>query len=77
MIGLLVAGPLGAIAGLALHRVIPSAVLAVFAHKRHWIDISRELRVVPAVIAGALVAKVTIALMAAIGVSNIVQLLRH
>lgn len=73
--GFFAGGPLGAIAGLALHRVIPAAVVLVFASRRGWINAWREVWVVPVFIAGAVVAKAGVAVMAAAGVSNIAQLL--
>ena len=75
--GFFAAGPLGAIAGLALHRVIPSAVIVVFASRRGWISAWREVRVVPVFIAGAAIAKAGMAVMAALGVSSVAQLLHR
>jgi O-antigen/teichoic acid export membrane protein len=72
--GFFIAGTLGAVTGLAAHRVIPSLTILLLAGRRHWISPWRELRIVPAFVAGAVTGKVVITMMAVLGISNIAQL---
>jgi O-antigen/teichoic acid export membrane protein len=48
VIGYLIAGPIGGIAGGVLSRLIPSLVILVLAHRKHWTVLSKELRCLPA-----------------------------
>ena len=75
-VGFFVYGPLGAIGGVASHRVIPSMVLLVLARQRNWIGILRELRIVPAFIVGVLVGHGLVLVANALGLANVHQLLR-
>jgi len=72
--GFFIAGPLGAVAGLAVHRIIPSLMILSLAGRRHWISPWRELRIVPAFIVGVVAGKVAVSMVAALGISNIAQL---
>jgi O-antigen/teichoic acid export membrane protein len=72
--GFLVAGPLGAVTGIAVQRIIPSLMILFLASRRRWISPWRELRIVPAFIAGVVAGKVAVSMMAAFGISNIAQL---
>jgi O-antigen/teichoic acid export membrane protein len=56
-IGFLSLGPLGAIAGVAIHRIIPATVTVLLSHRHGWIGIWQELRIVPIFIAGAFIGK--------------------
>jgi len=67
-------GPLGTIAGLSGFRILSSGLVLFYANKRHWISAWRELRIVPAFVAGAVVAKVAVGVMAGIGLSNIANI---
>jgi O-antigen/teichoic acid export membrane protein len=71
--GFFTAGPFGAITGLAVHRAIPTLMILLLASRRHWISPWRELRIVPAFVAGVVAGKVAVSLMAALGISNIAQ----
>ena len=53
-IGFLAAGPLGAVAGVAVHRLIPSLVIMYLARKRGWIGLAQELRIIPMFLIGAI-----------------------
>ena len=46
LIGFFAAGALGAIAGVAISRLVPSAVILFAAHDQKWLSIRHELRVV-------------------------------
>jgi O-antigen/teichoic acid export membrane protein len=72
--GFFIAGPLGAVTGLALHRIIPSLTILLLASRRHWISPLQELRIVPAFIAGVVAGKIVVSMMAALGITNIAQL---
>jgi O-antigen/teichoic acid export membrane protein len=71
--GFFTAGPFGAITGLAVYRAIPSLMILLLASRRHWISPWRELRIVPAFVAGVVAGKVAVSMMAALGISNIAQ----
>jgi O-antigen/teichoic acid export membrane protein len=45
--GYFIAGSLGAVAGIATSRIIPSSVMIYLAHQRNWISVWYELRIVP------------------------------
>jgi O-antigen/teichoic acid export membrane protein len=72
-IGFFAFGLLGVVAGVALHRVIPSATVLVLARQRGWISIRQELRIVPAFIVGILIGKGILLIAAALGLHNIRQ----
>lgn len=74
-IGFFAFGVLGAIAGVSLHRVIPSAMVLFLAHRRSWIWIWHELRILPAFAAGLLIGKGCVLLTTAFGIHNIHQFL--
>jgi O-antigen/teichoic acid export membrane protein len=71
--GFFLAGPLGAVTGLAVHRITPSMMILFLASRRHWISPWRELRIVPTFVAGVVAGKVAVSMMAAMGISNIAQ----
>jgi hypothetical protein len=52
VVGFVAFGAQGAIGGIAVHRLVPSAVVLVLAYRRNWVDPWRELRVIPAFILG-------------------------
>jgi O-antigen/teichoic acid export membrane protein len=72
--GFFIVGPLGAITGIAVHRIIPSLMILLLASRRHWISPWRELRIVPTFVAGVVAGKVAVSMMAALGISTIAQL---
>lgn len=47
LIGFGVAGVTGTIYGIALHRIVPTVVTLVLSHRRGWLDLWKELRIVP------------------------------
>ena len=73
-VGFYAYGPLGAIGGVALHRVVPAVVIMALAHRRDWIWIWHELRIIPAFVAGLLIGKGFVLLTLASGIENIHQL---
>lgn len=75
VIGFLAFGAPGAIAGVALHRIIPAVVIAFLARQRNWIGIWQELRVVPAFVVGLMLGKGIVLIAAAVGFVNIRQFL--
>ena len=74
-IGFFAFGLLGVVAGAALHRIIPSAVITILARQRNWVSIPQELRVVPAFVVGILIGKGAVLIAAALGLHNIHQFL--
>jgi O-antigen/teichoic acid export membrane protein len=74
-VGFFLFGVNGAVAGVALHRVFPSALMVLFARQRNWIGVWEELRIVPAFVAGALIGKMGVLAAGALGIENIHQLL--
>ena len=47
LIGFGAAGVTGTIYGIALHRIVPTAITLVFSYRRGWLDLSKELRIIP------------------------------
>jgi O-antigen/teichoic acid export membrane protein len=47
LIGFGFAGVSGTIYGIALHRIVPTAVTLVFSYRRGWLDLWKEFRIVP------------------------------
>lgn len=74
--GFVIAGPIEAVMGVAVHRAIPSLVILVLAGQRYWIDLRREFRIVPAFVAGFVAGKFAVAMMAALGGVDVAQLWR-
>jgi len=75
--GLAITGsPMGAIFGIATHRIIPSLAILVLAAKRNWIDPWLELRIVPAFVFGVVTGEAIVVVVAALGVSRIRYLLQ-
>ena len=74
MIGFFAFGMPGAIGGVALHRVIPSVTIVSLAHRRDWIWIRHELRIIPAFLVGVLIGKGLVVLAAAFSIQNIHQI---
>ena len=66
-------GLVGAVAGVALHRIIPAVATIILARQRNWIAIRRELWIIPAFILGVLVAKSAVSVAMAFGLTNIHQ----
>ena len=75
-IGFLAFGALGAIAGVAIHRIIPAAAIVVLAHQRRWIGIWRELRVIPVFGAGVLIGRGMLSIATVLNIENVHQLWR-
>jgi O-antigen/teichoic acid export membrane protein len=75
ILGYFAFGIVGAIVGVALHRIIPAIVLVFQARRKHWVAIWRELRVIPIFVIGLLLGKAFLLLAATLGVVNIHQLL--
>jgi O-antigen/teichoic acid export membrane protein len=74
-VGFFLFGINGAVGGVALHRIFPSALLILLAHQREWICFWEELRVIPAFVAGAIIGKIGVLAAGALGIANIHQLL--
>jgi O-antigen/teichoic acid export membrane protein len=53
-IGYALASISGAIWGIALHKLVPTAAIFIFARQRHWLDLYKEFRVVAIFVAGIL-----------------------
>jgi hypothetical protein len=75
--GFIIAGPFGAVTGLAVHRIIPSLLILLLASRRHWINPWRELRIVPAFVAGVVAGRFAVTIMTALGIADIAQLWRR
>jgi O-antigen/teichoic acid export membrane protein len=73
--GFLRFGMLGAIAGTAMHRIIPSLVLVLLAHRRGWISFWRELRIIPAFTAGFMMGKGFLLILAKLGIQSLHQII--
>jgi O-antigen/teichoic acid export membrane protein len=74
-IGFFAFGLMGVVAGVALHRIIPSAIIIALARRRDWISIRQELRIIPAFVVGILLGKAVVMMAAALGLHNIHQFL--
>ena len=73
VIGFFAFGLPGAIAGIALHRLVPAIVIIYVAHQRDWIWFRHELRIIPAFILGLLLGKGGVVIALAFGIRNIHQ----
>jgi O-antigen/teichoic acid export membrane protein len=54
LVGYALLGTLGAVAGIAVHRIVPSMVVILFASRRNWISLWKEFRLVPMFFIGVL-----------------------
>ena len=75
IVGFLVDGLLGAIAGIALHRLVPSGFILMLAKRRGWIWLRHELRIIPAFVVGLAIGKVLLILAAHFHIKNIHQII--
>src|SRR5262249_31312522 len=73
-VGFFTFGEIGAIAGVALHPVVPSILIMTLAHRRQWTQILNELRIIPAFAAGLLLGKACVLLATTLGIQNISQI---
>lgn len=64
-------GTFGAIAGVAIHRLFPSAVIMVLAQKRNWLSIWHELRIIPIFIFGIILGEVVVAIAKVLGINGV------
>jgi O-antigen/teichoic acid export membrane protein len=67
-------GPLGAIAGVASNRVIPSIITIILAHRANWISPWKELRWIPTYAIGYLIGKASVTALAFLSFSSLQQL---
>jgi O-antigen/teichoic acid export membrane protein len=74
-IGFFAFGLLGAVGGIALHRIIPSVVIVLLARQRDWISFGREFRIVLAFVVGVLIGKGIVLIAMTLGFTNIHQFL--
>ena len=51
-LGYLVDGERGVVWGVAIHKFIPATIMLILARRRHWVDLSKELRVIPMFLVG-------------------------
>ncbi len=75
VIGFFAWGTLGAIVGVALHRIFPAVVTVALAMRRNWIALSHELRIIPAFVAGVALGKGVVLIAGLLGLTNIHQIL--
>jgi O-antigen/teichoic acid export membrane protein len=73
-IGFSLFGLSGAIGGIAVHRLIPSMVVVLLAHRREWIGIWHELRIIPAFFLGVLIGNGFVLSAAALNIRSIHQI---
>jgi O-antigen/teichoic acid export membrane protein len=71
VIGYVTFGTIGSIAGVAIHRLFPSAVIMLLARKHDWISIWHELRIIPMFAAGVVIGEGALIIARAIGISEI------
>jgi O-antigen/teichoic acid export membrane protein len=76
-VGFIAFGLIGAVWGVALHRVVPSLMTTVLARQRNWITPWRELVIIPAFLVGFLAGKSVVLLATTIGFTNIHQIIHH
>jgi len=69
--GYTVFGTFGAIAGVAVHRLFPSAVIMFLAQKRNWLSIWHELRIIPIFIFGIILGEIVVATANILGFNEI------
>lgn len=71
ILGFVVFGPVGAIVGIAAHRLVPAVATLILASRRDWIRPWLELRIVPAFILGVAIGKAILLTVTALGVTDI------
>jgi O-antigen/teichoic acid export membrane protein len=76
-IGYLEFGAVGAVGGIALHRVIPSLLIAFLARGRNWVNALQELRIFPAFIVGIVLGRGIILIAEGLGIENLHQLVHY
>lgn len=69
-------GKFGAIAGVAVHRLVPSLVIVVLAQRRNWISVWQELRIVPIFVLGVILGEASLRLSQILGITAIGHLWR-
>lgn len=69
--GYIVFGIIGGIMGVAIHRLIPSAVIVLLANKRNWIGVWQELRIIPIFVFGIIIGEGVLMIARTIGVTEI------
>jgi O-antigen/teichoic acid export membrane protein len=72
-IGFFAFGALGAVGGVAFHRVVPSVIIILLANRRNWIRCWQELIIIPAFLGGLVIGKVIVLAAATLGIENIHQ----
>lgn len=77
MTGYFLFGILGAIGGIAIHRIFPSVAIVLIAHKRNWVWISHEFRIIPAFIVGLLLGRGFVLIATALKLHDIHQVMHH
>ena len=55
--GFALEGIIGVVLGIALHRIVPSILVLILARRQSWVDLWKEMRVIPVFGIGALVGK--------------------
>jgi O-antigen/teichoic acid export membrane protein len=68
--GFVVFGTWGAIVGIATHRLVPSIVILVIAHRRSWINVWQELRIIPIFVIGIIIGELVLAIARAFGLTE-------
>ncbi len=53
--GYLVDGERGVVWGVAVHKLVPSTIMLIVASRRQWVDLSKELRIIPMFLIGLVI----------------------
>lgn len=61
-LGFLIAGLNGAVGGIAINRLVPSAVALLYGRQRGWVNIAKELRVFPVFVVGLGLGEIALAI---------------
>jgi O-antigen/teichoic acid export membrane protein len=75
IIGYLMGGTIGAIWGVAIHKVIPSSVILLIARQKQWVDFGKELRVFLIFFAGVVIGEGLLWTLRMLGISDLGRLL--
>jgi O-antigen/teichoic acid export membrane protein len=71
VIGFMAFSSLGAVIGIAIHRLFPSALIIFLAHRRSWVSAWHEFRIIPFFIVGCVIGFAALVIARALGICNL------
>jgi O-antigen/teichoic acid export membrane protein len=65
-VGFLIGGLVGAVGGMAIHTAVPATAYLYMGRRRHWVNVLKELRVIPLFAIGAVSGEIVLVIAKAI-----------